>query len=332
MADVRYYLGCPHEQYGPRELLDIAVAGEEAGFDGIACSDHLQPWWEPGESGHAWFWLGAAAQATQRVPVGPAVTVALARYHPVLVAQGFGTLEAMFPGRVFVGIGSGESLNESPLGFDWPDPEAQLEAMEEALTLIRRLWAGERVTDEGRFFRTKEAYLHTRPESPPPLYVSAFHPGAARAAGRFGDGIWTLGDPETAPELLDEYRTGCEEAGREPGEIVLQAGFSWAPDEDEALANCRVWKGASPPEFYVEDWHDPRAMYEHAEKQVSDEEFKEGFIVSADPEAHVERVREVERLGATIVALNNCSGPRALEALGVYREHVLPALRGARVG
>jgi coenzyme F420-dependent glucose-6-phosphate dehydrogenase len=189
MADVRYYLGCPHEQYGPRELLDLAVAGEEAGFDGITCSDHLQPWWEPGESGYAWIWLGAAAQATQRVPVGPAVTVALARYHPVLVAQGFGTLETMFQGRVFVGIGSGESLNESPVGFERPDPEEQLAAMEEALTLIRRLWAGERVTHQGRFFRTKEAYLHTRPESPPPLYVSAFHPGAARAAGRFGDGI-----------------------------------------------------------------------------------------------------------------------------------------------
>jgi coenzyme F420-dependent glucose-6-phosphate dehydrogenase len=332
MADVRYYLGCPHEQYGPRELLDIAVAGEEAGFDGITCSDHVQPWWEPGESGHAWLWLGAAAQATERVPVGPAVTVALARYHPVLVAQGFATLEAMYPGRVFVGIGSGESLNESPVGCNWPDGPGQLEAMEEALGLIRRLWDGERVTHEGRFFRTKEAFLHTRPEQPPPLYVSAFHPGAARAAGKYGDGIWTLGDPETVPDLLEEYRAGCEEAGREPGEIVLQTGFSWAPDEDEALQNCRVWKGASPPEFYVDDWHDPKAMFEHADRQISDEEFKESFIVSPDPEEHAERIREIEQLGATIAVVNNCSGPRALEALQVYGEQVLPALRGTRVG
>jgi coenzyme F420-dependent glucose-6-phosphate dehydrogenase len=140
MTTLRYYLGCGHEQYRPRELLELAVAGEDAGFDGITCSDHLQPWWDGGESGHAWFWLGAAAQATKRVPVGPAVTVALARYHPVLVAQGFGTLESMYPGRVFVGIGSGESLNESPVGLDWPPREEQLEAFEEALTLIRRLW------------------------------------------------------------------------------------------------------------------------------------------------------------------------------------------------
>ena len=135
----RYFLGCMHEQYHPRALLDQAVAGERASFDGIACSDHFQPWWEPGHSGQAWIWLGAAAQATQRVPVGPAVTVALKRYHPALVAQGFATLEAMYPGRVFVGLGSGESLNESPFGLDWPLPRDQLAALEEACGLIRRL-------------------------------------------------------------------------------------------------------------------------------------------------------------------------------------------------
>ena len=121
-----------HEQYHPRELIEQAVAGEQAGFDGIACSDHFQPWWEPGHSGQAWIWLGAAAQATERVPVGPAVTVALKRYHPALVAQGFATLEAMYPGRVFVGLGSGESLNESPFGVDWPPRDFQLAALEGA--------------------------------------------------------------------------------------------------------------------------------------------------------------------------------------------------------
>src|SRR5437764_15283953 len=116
----RYFLGCAHEQFHPRDLLEQAVGGEQAGFDGIACSDHLQPWWEPGESGHAWMWLGAAAQATERCPVGPAVTVALQRYHPVLVAQGFATLEEMFPGRAFVGIGSGASLNDTRAGSECP--------------------------------------------------------------------------------------------------------------------------------------------------------------------------------------------------------------------
>jgi coenzyme F420-dependent glucose-6-phosphate dehydrogenase len=161
----RYYPGCMHEQYHPAELLRQAVVGEQAGFDGIACSDHFQPWREPGHSGHAWIWLGAAAQATESVPVGPAVTVALKRYHPALVAQGFATLEAMYPRRVFVGLGSGESLNESPLGLDWPPPRDQLAALEEACGLIRRLWDGEHVDQDGRFFRTKRRTCTRGPTS-----------------------------------------------------------------------------------------------------------------------------------------------------------------------
>jgi coenzyme F420-dependent glucose-6-phosphate dehydrogenase len=323
----RYFLGCGHEMFHPRDLLDQAVAGERAGFDGIACSDHLQPWWEPGQSGHAWMWLGAAAQATERIPVGPAVTVALQRYHPVMVAQGFATLEAMFPGRVFVGIGSGESLNESPLGLDWPDGDGQLEALEEALGLIRRLWDGERVDHEGRFFRTKRAYLHTRPETPPPLYVSAFHPGAARVAGKYGDGLWTMGDPEIAPDVIEAYHEGCAEAGREPGEIVLEAMFSWAPDDEAALEQARPWKGAQPPEFFVDDWFDPQRMYVHAESEISDDEFRESAILSADPDVHVQRIRQLEKLGPTVVKLTNVSGDHALDAIRVYGEQVLPRLR-----
>jgi coenzyme F420-dependent glucose-6-phosphate dehydrogenase len=319
-----------HEQYHPRELIDQAVAGERAGFDGVACSDHLQPWWEPGHSGHAWIWLGAAAQATERVPVGPAVTVALQRYHPVLVAQGFATLEAMYPGRVFVGLGSGESLNESPLGLDWPRPADQLAALDEACGLIRRLWAGERVDHDGKFFKTKRAYLHTRPQQPPPLYVSAFHPGAAEVAGRYGDGLWTMADPESAPDLIETYRKAAADAGRQPGPIILETGFSWAPNDDEALEAARVWKGAVPDEFYTDDWFDPKAMQEHAEQQVSDDEFKENFIVSADPDEHISRIRELEELvdgGEVVVKLSNQSGPNALEAIRVYGEHVLPKLR-----
>jgi len=325
----RYFLGCMHEQYHPRDLLEQAVAGEQAGFNGIACSDHFQPWWEPGHSGQAWVWLGAAAQATERVPVGPAVTVALKRYHPALVAQGFATLEAMYPGRVFVGLGSGESLNESPFGLDWPPPGDQLAALEEACGLIRRLWDGERVDHDGRFFKTKRAFLHTRPEQPPPLYISAFHPGAAQVAGRYGDGLWTMADPERAPELVVRYRGSAREAGRSPGTIVLETGFSWAPTDDDALAAARVWKGAVPAEFYTDDWFDPQAMYARGEEQVSDEDFKRQFIVSSNPDEHVARIKELEQLvdGDVVVKLSNQSGPNALAAIGIYGERVLPKLR-----
>jgi coenzyme F420-dependent glucose-6-phosphate dehydrogenase len=323
---MRYFHFCAHEQFPPSALLSQAVAAERAGFDGIGCSDHLQPWWEPGESGHAWIWLGAAGNATERVELGTGVTPPGPRYHPVLIAQAWATLEEMFPGRPYLAIGSGEALNESPLGEEWPSPGAQIERMEEALEIIRALLDGERVSSEGRHFATDRAFLHTRPERRPPIYVSAFGPQAAAVAGRQGDGLWTLADPKRAPRIIDAYRGAAEDAGREPGEIVLQAAFSWAEDDDAALEAARVWKGTQPKEFYTEDWHDPAEMYARAEEQVSDEDLREALIISSDPGEHAERIREVEKLGATTVALMNNSAADPLRAVEVYGHEVLPQL------
>jgi coenzyme F420-dependent glucose-6-phosphate dehydrogenase len=325
---MRYLHLCAHEQFPPEQLLGQAVAAEDAGFDGIGCSDHLQPWWEPGEAGHAWVWLGAAAQATERVGFGTAVTPPGPRYHPVLIAQAWATMELMYPGRPYLGIGSGEALNEVPLGAEWPSPGEKVERMEEALEQIRALWDGERLSG-GRYFKTDRAYVHSRPENRrPPIYVSAFGPKAAGVAGRQGDGIWTLADPESVPKILDAYKSAAEDAGREPGEVILQAAFSWGPDDEAALEGCRVWKGSQPKEFYRDDWHDPQAMYEEGERQVSDGELKEALIVAADPDTHVERIREVEAMGATAVALMNNSGADPLGAIDVYKSSVLPRLQG----
>ena len=328
---MRYLHFCAQEQFPPDALLKQAIAAERAGFDGIGCSDHLQPWWEPGESGHAWVWLGAAGQATEKVPIGTGVTPAGPRYHPVLIAQAWATLENLFPGRPYLGVGSGESLNESPLGADWPPVGEQIERMEEALELMHRLFDGERVTHSGKYFSTDEAFLHTRPERRPPFYVSAFGPQAAAVAGRQGDGLWTLADPESSPEVIDAYRAAAEEAGREPGEILLQIGFSWAEDDDAALEGARVWKGAQPKEFYSDDWHRPADMYEEGERQISDDDLKQAFIISSDPDVHAQRIREVEEMGATTVVLMNNSGADPQGAIGVYGEFVLPALGRARV-
>jgi coenzyme F420-dependent glucose-6-phosphate dehydrogenase len=326
-----YYL-CAHEQFPPEDLLRQAVEAERAGFDGIGCSDHLQPWWEPGESGHAWVWLGAAGHATERCALGTAVTPPGPRYHPVLIAQAWATLEQLFPGRPYLGVGSGESLNESPLGADWPPIGEQIERMEEALELIQRLFAGERVSHRGRHFQTKEAYLHTRPERRPPIYVSAFGPRSAGIAGRLADGLWTLADPDQAPKVIDAYRSASEDAGRPPGEIVLQLQFSWAESDEQALEGARVWKGAQPSEFYIEDWHDPRKMYERGEQQVSDEQLRETIAISAEPEVHRERIRDIEKIGPTIIAAMNVSGADPHGAIETYAREVLPALRGERVG
>jgi coenzyme F420-dependent glucose-6-phosphate dehydrogenase len=325
----RYFVALGHEQFPPDALLRQAVEAERAGFDGVSCSDHFQPWWEPGESGNAWVWLGAAAASTSRVTLGPGVTAPVYRYHPALVAQQAATLELLAPGRTVLGLGSGESLNESPLGLDWPEPEEQLERLEEAVDAIRRLLDRERLSG-GRFFPLKDAYLHSRPERRPPLFVSAFHPGAAEAAARLADGVWILGDPELAPEVIDRYRGACDDEGKEPGEILLQATFSYAPTKEEALEGARVWKPTVQMDNYTDDHHDPAAMYERAEREVSDEELSESVILGPDPEEHAERLREIEQLGATILVAMNASGRAPDDAIRFYGEQVLPRLRGAR--
>src|SRR4051794_41610923 len=199
-----YFFACAHEQFPPDDLLQQAVEAERAGFDGIACSDHFQPWWESGESGHAWVWLGAVGQATQRVPLGTAVTPAGARYHPAVIAQMITTLEILTPGRAFLGVGSGESLNESPVGMDWPPVDEQVDRKEEALELMHRLFRGERVSG-GRHWKTKDAVLHTRAERRPPGYVSAFGGRAAGVAGRVGGGVGALPGPQGAPPLIHAH-------------------------------------------------------------------------------------------------------------------------------
>jgi len=201
--------------------------------------------------------------------------------------------------------------------------------MEEGLEIIRRLFDGERLTYDGQHFETDEAILHTRPNRRPPIYVSAFGPKAAGVAARWADGLWTLADPESAPDVIDAYKGACEAAGKEPGEIVLQTQFSWAEDDDAALEGARVWKGAQPDEFYTDDWHDPRKMQEEGERQVSDDDLKQALIISSDPEVHADRIREADRLGATTIVTMNVSGADPHRAIEVYGGQVLPALAKA---
>jgi coenzyme F420-dependent glucose-6-phosphate dehydrogenase len=331
MPETRFWFSASHEQFPPAELLKQAVAAEDAGFDGIACSDHFAPWWPEGQSGHAWVWLGAAAQATRRMPVGTAVTALVHRYHPAVVAQAFMTLAEMYPGRAFLGAGSGEALNEVPCGADWPSAGEQIQRLEQALEVITRLWAGETVTADHGWFAVKEAKLYTRAEQRPKLYVSAFGPQAAGVAGRWGDGIWTLGDPEAVPGIVEAYRAAARDAGREPGEVILHTGFAWAEDERALMRGSRLWRGTQPDEVYVEPIDTPQKIQRFARDRIDDDTLRQGFVISSHVEEHVQRIRALEDLGATVVCLQNVSGADPFGTIRTYGEHVLPALRGAHV-
>jgi coenzyme F420-dependent glucose-6-phosphate dehydrogenase len=238
------------------------------------------------------------------------------------------TLEALYPGRVVLGAGSGESVNESPTGLDWPPVEEQQRRFEAGLEAITCLWAGETVTMDGGWFTLKDAKLWTAAPTRPRLIVSAFGPQAAKIAARWGDGIWTLGDPEQAPEILDAYRSACADLNREPGEIILQSGIAWAQSREAAIAGARRWKPTQLPELYTDDIADPAEMQRLADEQMSDEEFAtEGFIVSEDVEEHIERVREIAGLGASTVCLQLIGQADPMGTVRVYGERVLPALR-----
>ena len=303
-----------------------AIAAEEAGFDGISSSDHLQPWWEPGESGHTWPWLGAAGQATS-LPIGTGVTSTGARYHPAMIAQAWVTLERLFPGRPYLGIGSGEALNEVPVGDDWPPVGDQIARMDEALSIIDRLWKGETITEDGPLLHAARTSSCTRcADRRPPIWISAFGPQAAEVAGRWGDGLWTLADPETTPEVLDAYRA----ARRRPARSSSRRSSRGRRVDEAAMESVRKWKGAQPQEHYRDDWHEPRKLYANGEEQMSDDELAENAIIGSDLDHHVERIRELEELGATVIVLQNNSGADPLGAIEVYGEHVLPALRGVR--
>ena len=182
------------------------------------------------------------------------------------------------------------------------------------------------------WFRLEKAKLYTRAEERPKLYVSAFGPQAARIAGRFGDGIWTLGDPESAGEVLEAYRESCREHGKEEGEIIFQTGMAWHQDERAALEGARKWKPTQMEEVYRDDIHDPAEMQRIAAERVSDEQLaKEGFLVGSDLDGPIESIREMEAAGATVICLQLIGDADPLGTIRTYGEKVLPALRGAPV-
>lgn len=325
----RYWFAASSEEFTPTQMIEQLRAAEAAGFEGLAASDHFAPWWPDGQASQSWMVLAAAGQHT-RGPLGTSVTPVLHHYHPAVVAQAWVALADLYPGRVYLGVGSGEAVNEVPTGIgDWPEPAEKLERFDQGLEAITRLWAGETVTMDAGWFSLKEAKLYTRAAERPKLYVSAFGPQAAAIAGKHGDGLWSLGDPDAAPEVIEAYRKACSDHGREPGEIILQSGFCLHDDEQAAIDATRKWKATQLDDSYLRDLHDPASMLERADREVSDEEFaKEGFIVSSDPGFHVERIRAIAELGATVVCLQGIGDLDPIGSIERYGREVLPELRG----
>lgn len=320
------------EQFGPRELLEFAVHAETVGFDTVMVSDHFQPWRH--SQGHAPFsfaWLGALGERTSRVVLGTSVVTPTFRYHPAVVAQAMATLGVLYPGRMLLGVGTGESLNEVPAtGIEWPPFRERFRRLRESIALMRRLWSEERVSFEGEYYRTDCATLYDRPDTPVPLYVAAAGPTAARLAGRVGDGfICTSGKaPELYREtLLPGVAEGMDKANREPGAVehMIEVKVSFDTDRRRALEDTRHWAALalSPEEkMGVED---PMEM-ERLADALPVERAASRWIVSDDADEHVERINEYVDLGFTHLVFH-APGPDQRRFLDLYSADVLPRMR-----
>ena len=302
-GDLRLGYKASAEQFSPSELLDHAVLAERHGLELIAVSDHYQPWrHSDGHSPAALPWLGALSQRTERALLGTSVLTPTIRYHPSVIAQAFATLACLAGDRVFIGLGTGEALNETPpTGGAWPPAKERRARLAEAIELLRRLWTEDRVTFEGQFFRTKLATVYDRPSRPVPIFVAASGPLAARLAGRVGDGfICTSGkDMELYPKLLAEVEAGARAAGRDPSEIarMIEMKVSYDRDAEHAWDSCRWWSALSLTAEEKSGVEDPVEMERLAE--AAEDRAHTRFIVSADPAEVAEQIREYVALGFT---------------------------------
>jgi coenzyme F420-dependent glucose-6-phosphate dehydrogenase len=320
------------EQFGPGPLLDFACLAEATGFDSVFVSDHFQPWKHT--DGHAPFsltWLGALGARTSRIVIGTSVMTPTFRYHPSIVAQAFGTLGAMVPGRVVLGVGTGESLNEVPAtGSPWPEFKERFARLREAVTLIRKLWSEERVTFAGQYYRTEKATIYDRPATMLPIYVAAAGALVAKYAGRAGDGfICTSGK---APELytgtlLPKLAEGLAEATPKTGgfDRMIEVKVSFDTDRDRAMQDTRHWAAlALSPEEKV-SVEDPLEM-ERLAASLPVERAAQRWIVSSDADEHVEKIGTYVDLGFNHLVFH-APGPDQERFLRLYGDQVLPRLR-----
>jgi len=318
------------EQFGPRELLDFALAAEQCGFDSVFVSDHFQPWrHSDGHAPFAFSWLAAAGERTSQILLGTSVNTPTFRYHPAIVAQAFGTLGALFPERMILGVGTGEHLNEGALGIVWPDNRERFARLREAVRLIRQLWSEQSVTFDGEYYHTRNATIYDRPEEQVPIYVGAGGPQVAKYAGRAADGlICTSGKGMElySQQLLPSFSDGAKESGRDPGQLdkMIEVKVSYDTDRRRAMEDTMIWAALALPAETKAGVDDPREM-EQLAKTVEDVAHRR-WLVASDPEEHIEQLRPYLDLGFNHLVFH-APGDGQARFLELYGAQILPRIR-----
>jgi coenzyme F420-dependent glucose-6-phosphate dehydrogenase len=321
MAAIGYTLSS--EEHGPGDLVTYAGLAERAGFDFAAISDHFHPWVNrQGNSPFVWAVLGGVAEATERIRVGTGVTCPTTRIHPAIVAQAAASAAAMMPGRFFLGLGSGENLNEHILGDRWPETDIRQEMLVEAIEVIRLLWKGGLQSHHGKHYTVENARLYTLPEEPPPIIVAAAGPRAVEIAGGIGDGLFGL-LPD--PEVIAQF----EQAGGKGKPKYGQLHVCWAASEDEAKATALEWWPNAAVSGNL-NWELPLPSHFEDASDWADEDAIAGSVVCGpDPERHVEGILEFVDAGYDHVYFHQV-GPEQEGFIRFAEAELLPRLEGAR--
>lgn len=311
-----------HEQFTPSRLLQLTQNAVAAGFNGAMCSDHFHPWsTQQGQSGFAWSWLAAALQATASSTSFGVVTTPGYRYHPAILAQAAATLTEMFPGRFWIALGSGELLNEGITGKGWPVKSKRNAQLQECAEILRKLWAGQKVTSYGHVW-VEEAKLYTRPDKPPLLLGAALTPETAEWLSGWADGLITTSRPkEQLREVVEAFRRG----GGKDKPLYLKVGLSYAPSDEEALKGAwEQWRFAVHGSMINADLSSPE-KFEAAAQFVSPEQMRNHLNISADPEQHISWLKQYIDFGFENIYLHNVNREQE-QFIKDFGEHVLPAL------
>jgi coenzyme F420-dependent glucose-6-phosphate dehydrogenase len=327
---VRFGYKASAEQFGPSELLELGILAERVGLESVAVSDHFQPWrHSTGHAPNSLVWLGALGQRTERVTMATSVLTPTMRVHPSIIAQAFGTLACLNPGRVILGVGTGEAMNETPAtAAEWPGAKERRRRMAEAIQLIRLLWTEERISFDGEYYRTDRATIYDRPDRHVPIYVAASGPLAAKLAGRVADGfICTSGKaPELYEELLANVRQGAEAAGRDADamERMIEIKVSYDRDLETARTNTHWWAALALSGDEKAGVEDPVEMERLADANLDRAHTR--FIVTDDPAECVERIRPYVDLGFDHLVFHGPGGDQR-RFLEQFSADVLPLLR-----
>jgi coenzyme F420-dependent glucose-6-phosphate dehydrogenase len=330
MSSLGYWAA--QEQYSMHNLLRFVIEAEKCGFTTTITSDHFHPWWHDNAYGNfTWVWIAAAAERTKIMQFVTGVTAPIYRYHPAIIAQAFASLDVLYPGRIGLGLGSGEAMNESPLGFDWPRARARLTRTQESIQIIKQLWNQRKKSDEGflnfngEYFLMRNAKLYTPPSKHIPIYMAATGQQATKVAAKYSDGLISYLQPNEAGNVLGVFDSTAEKEGRDPNtlEKIAEYKVSFSEDYEQAFKSATFWRATLIKNIFGSDISDPRKLQRKAEKEVPDEKLKQAIQITTSIEDCIKTLEEYFNAGFTRVYIHSTS-PDEIRFIQMFSKKVMP--------